>query len=831
MGKLIVLKLEGDLKQQGFKVTLEIGNEENSSTAERFATRPWIEISGRLPANPELANTVRHHWLETYRSVGAPVRIKSKKITYDGFINERIQVCRESADVLRDRTTDWLDADSFKPIDRRLREELDRQQPARFLIRSDDPQLQKLPWHLWDLVERYPKAEVAFSSVVSNPPQPPQSENRNPKVRILAILGHSAEIDIEADRKLLENLPDTETVFLVEPKHQQLNDQLWEQPWDIIFFAGHSETQEDSGRIYINPNECLTVSELWYALRKAVDQGLKLAIFNSCDGLGLTRALDDLNIPQMIVMRELIPDQVAQEFLKYFLEAFSGGQPFYLSVRAARERLQGLESQYPCASWLPVICQNPAAMPLNWDDLRGVPKSGTSTDEAEAAQSVQVPVPVAKQRPKFKLAFDIKVRTVLAASLAMTSLVTWGRWQGHLQPFEMNAFDRLMQNRPLEPRDKRILIIRVTPEDIVRISQPPEETGQGSRSLSDRTLDRLIEKLEQYQPRAIGLSLFREGDVDPVYGNLKRSLQEGILFGMCVPGGRAFDFMERQEVEAPSDLPPERIGFADSVVDRDGAIRRHLLFMTVDNRVCKKRSMEALSLQLALSYLEEKGIFRSDSPDDDFLKIGNTIFSPLKLHRGGYHRSNVEGGVQVMLNYRPYRDYRKDIAPTVSLTSALNGHLTAGEVKDRIVLIGVDSIDDRYRTPYTKGHDYDPSQKLPGVFMHAQMVSHILSVVEGERPLIWTWAWWGDSLWIFGWSLIGGVIACSIGWSKGRDWKSLLSFCLASGISTGALYALCLGFLIQGGWIPLVPAVIALLMTGGSIVVYTKLQEQQQNQS
>jgi hypothetical protein len=105
---------------------------------------------------------------------------------------------------------------------------------------------------------------------------------------------------------------------------------------------------------------------VWYALKKAVEGGLKLAIFNSCDGLGLARQLDDLQIPQMVVMRELVPDKVAQEFLKYFLTAFAGGKSFYLAVREARERLQGLEGKFPCASWLPVICQNLAEVPPNW---------------------------------------------------------------------------------------------------------------------------------------------------------------------------------------------------------------------------------------------------------------------------------------------------------------------------------------------------------------------------------------------------------------------------------------------------------------------------------
>jgi hypothetical protein len=97
---------------------------------------------------------------------------------------------------------------------------------------------------------------------------------------------------------------------------------------------------------------------------------LKLAIFNSCDGLGLANELADLQIPQAIVMREPVPDRVAQKFLQHFLKYFSKGESFYLAVRQAREKLQGMEGEFPCASWLPVIFQNPAEKSLIW------PRSG-----------------------------------------------------------------------------------------------------------------------------------------------------------------------------------------------------------------------------------------------------------------------------------------------------------------------------------------------------------------------------------------------------------------------------------------------------------------------
>ncbi|MHC5833905.1 MAG: CHAT domain-containing protein, partial [Nostoc sp.] len=89
---------------------------------------------------------------------------------------------------------------------------------------------------------------------------------------------------------------------------------------------------------------------------KAVSKGLQLAIFNSCDGLGLASQLGDLHIPQIIVMREPVQDLVAQEFLKNFLQKFSSGESLYLAVRESREKLHGIEDKYPCAVCLPIIC-------------------------------------------------------------------------------------------------------------------------------------------------------------------------------------------------------------------------------------------------------------------------------------------------------------------------------------------------------------------------------------------------------------------------------------------------------------------------------------------
>lgn len=371
VGKLVVLNLDGDWESQGFRATLSIAAE---------GDRPLIETRGKLPAAPEL-HAVLNQWQDEYRSLKRFSRIKTGKARRDVSPEKLLKRCRSSAGKLGDRLGNWLDSPEFVEIDRRLREELDRTESIRVLISTSDRQLQQLPWHLWNICDRYPRAEVAIS-----PPKFERIENllsqkcttdpweRKSKVRILAILGDSEGIDVQADRQLLSELPDAEIQLMIEPRRQEINDELWAQPWDIIFFAGHGQTAGQTGRIYINQSESLTIDDLWYALKKAVARGLQLAIFNSCQGLGLTRKLDDLQIPQMIIMRELVPDRVAHDFLKYFLRAFAGGQPLYLAVRAAREQLQGLEDDFPCATWLPVIYQNQSVVPPTWSQLRAWPQ-------------------------------------------------------------------------------------------------------------------------------------------------------------------------------------------------------------------------------------------------------------------------------------------------------------------------------------------------------------------------------------------------------------------------------------------------------------------------
>ncbi len=664
----------------------------------------------------------------------------------------------------------WLNADAFRPIDRQLRTHLKPTDEFRLIVAAADPKLLRLPWCLWEFFSDYPKAEVALSPPEYTRSLQVSSTRPRGKVRILGILGNSQGINIAQDQQLLQQLPNTEIKFLVEPKAQELNQQLWQPGWDMLFFAGHSSSSKGKGCIHLNPTESLTIEELKYGLRTAIAHGLKLAIFNSCDGLGLAQALADLHLPQVIVMREPVPDLVAQEFLKHFLAAFTQGQSLYLAVRQAREQLQALESKFPCATWLPVICQNPAELPPTWQEWCGTP-----------------PVPL-------RLPTRGELKMMLLTSIAVTTFIFGIRWLSWLQPLELWAFDRLMQLRTTESPDSRLLVITISEQDI---QSQGDELRHGS--LGEVTLNQLLEKLEKAQPRVIGLDLYRDFPAsESVLRNHLR--QNDHLIAICKRPAPPDD---PSGILPPPELSEDRLGFSDFVQDSDGAIRRQLLFMS-PNPTSRCTTAYAFSLQLAFRYLEARGVTPKFTPSGN-LQLGGVVFDQLASRSEGYQPVDARGN-QILLNYRASPSPQA-IAQQVSLTQVLTGQINPNAIKNRIILIGTiaPSSGDYWYTPY--GTEF--SRKLPGVFIHAQMISQVLSAVLDHRPLLWVWVHWGDTLWIGVWSLAGGII----GWR----FHGFLSLGLALSAASGTLTGLCLLLLLQGGWIPLVPAIASLLITGSSI--------------
>jgi CHASE2 domain-containing sensor protein len=765
MGKLVILKFGEGSFEQGFAVTLQIGEEH-----ERAAT----EITGKLPPFPEMP-LYYSHWQSSYRQIGNRYRLYADKMQVTNV--SMVQDCENASYILRARFNTWLRAEEFRPLREKWLERLLSTEEVRVILQTENSQLQLLPWHLWDLLERYPKAEIALSSPSYDRIQKPRTLNK--LVNILAIVGNSQGIDTQADQALLQQCSNAEVTFLVEPQRKELTDHLWGKNWDILFFAGHSSSNKngESGRIYLNKTDSLTIGELKYALRKAIENGLQLAIFNSCDGLGLARELADLQIPQMIIMREPVPDQVAKEFLKYFLEGFAGGESLYQAVRQGRERLQGLEDQFPCATWLPMICQNPAQLPPSWDELRS-----TKTEDI----------------PNLAVSTKRRLAITLLSSLAITGLVCGMRLLGLLENPEIQAFDQMMRSRPVEGLDPRLLIITIDDDDLA-IQRKNNESLIGA-SISEKSLNKLLAKLNQYQPRAIGLDIYRDFKAkEPDLINRLEKTQN--LIGVCKGSDGTVNIPGNQP---PPEIPKTNLGFSDFIHDRDGAIRRHLLFMNQEATSLCPASF-AFSLQLASLYLRPSGIEPKFTPEGN-LQLGKTIFPNLKSRTGGYQGIDANGG-QILLNYRS----SKQIAEQVKLNQFLSSPINPSAIKDKIVLIGVTAkgdSPDTWPTPYGVPLD----EQMPGVLVQAHMVSQILGAVQNGRPLLQVWSLWAEMSWIWGWSLVGGVLA----WRK----LSLPWLALAVSITSSILYIVCFSLLISGAWVPFVPSALSLVLMVGLMSIY-----------
>jgi len=774
VSKVVIFELgEGDF-DRGFSVTLQIGEE---------GKHPSVEIRGRLPPNTEVYQQYQC-WQSAYRNLESRYRLSAKddKPTRGSFLKD----CNQAAAQLKTSLEFWLESSSLDLIRRKFVGRVQESEDVRVLIQTDNVQLQRLPWHLWSLFAPYSRAEVA---VISPSFDSIQKSRAKPKLRILAVLGNSDGIDTQADAVLLKQLlPAADIQFLPQARHQELTcqaltEQLWNpQGWDVLFFAGHSSSQIDgeSGWIQINQTDTLTIQELKKSLGKAIENGLKLAIFNSCDGLGLARALADLQMPQVIVMRELVPDKVANAFLGYFLEAFVRGEPLYYAVKEAREKLEGLEPEFPCATWLPIIYQNSSETPPTIGDWIEQPQ----------------------EKPKRHL----KWSTALAVSLTMASLTIGTRLLGLWQWADLQAYDHLLRLRKADGFDPIIFVIRITLDD---------QDSENKTALKNKTWFALFTKLKQAQ--MIGLDIPRNGlngKEKEEWINFLKKNQDINIYGICE---RPNSKNENGEILSPGLDQNDKYGFSNVEEDWsiDNVLRRQILSKSLDVTVTSNQKKQidicpteySLSFAMATDYLTKIPEKYEVKAIDQEWHLGNTTFKHLESRYGGYQGITPDGH-QILLKYRN----PLEVGQSATVKEVVTNYAPAF-FKDKIVLIGADNPrEDRFFTPYKRD--------IAGVFIHAQVLSYLLDVVTGVRSQLWVWSPEVEAIWILGWALVGGVFVWWI-----RSPLIIIGF---GGILLGVLYSGCF-FVLQyhSGWIPLLPSATAFILTTGSLAMYTATQTKQ----
>jgi hypothetical protein len=103
------------------------------------------------------------------------------------------------------------------------------------------------------------------------------------KVRILAVLGNSYNINTQFDRdQLKKKAMGAKIVFLEQPTREEFFSQIMDkQGWQIFFFAGHSKSDDKGqiGQFEINQNESLSIDEFKHAFSTAVERGFTVGDF------------------------------------------------------------------------------------------------------------------------------------------------------------------------------------------------------------------------------------------------------------------------------------------------------------------------------------------------------------------------------------------------------------------------------------------------------------------------------------------------------------------------------------------------------------------------
>lgn len=362
---------------------------------------------------------------------------------------------------------------------------------------------------------------------------------------------------------------------------------------------------------------------------------------------------------------------------------------------------------------------------------------------------------------------------------------------GLLQTAEWATADIFLRLRPAEPRDDRLLVVGIDEEDLQRLGQWP---------VPDGVLAEAIALLYRYDPRAVGLDLYRDLPVEPGHDRIVELFE----------GASNLVGIEKLEDELMSGVEPppalslrQAVGFNNTIVDSDGIVRRGYLFLKDD----EGQLHQSFALKLVLLYLEAEKIFPEDGPDRN-MKLGKAIVPQFDSSDGGYAQAD-DRGYQFLANYRG----PVEAIPTVHLRDVLAQTVPPEMIRDRIVVIGstASSIRDVFVTPYSR-QLLKSQAEVPGVLLQAEFIGQLLDASLQGRPLMRVWPDAVEILWIVGWAWFGALVSWRLHSVKGAT----VAVAMAAVGLTGVCYVAYLG----SWWIPLVPSMLSLLGSTVAIVGY-----------
>ncbi len=300
---------------------------------------------------------------------------------------------------------------------------------------------------------------------------------------------------------------------------------------------------------------------------------------------------------------------------------------------------------------------------------------------------------------------------------------------------ELYAYDKLLQRSPVASTAPPITVITITENDISQLSSWP---------ISDQLLAEMLAQLIQYQARVIGIDIYRDTPVPPGHKTLENLFKQhqNIITSM-----KYSDQQSSRVNPPPALLNTEQFGFIDALPDRDGIVRRGLLFLDDGKEV-----FYSLPLRIALIYLQAEGI--APQPNTTNLKLQSTVITPFKKNDGGYVDADAKG-YQFLLDFcKP-----SELMPRYTLKQFRHRNVRLEDFNNKIVLIGViaDSVKDFYYTSCNRGAEQN--NRASGVMMHAAIVDQILRIAQQGQAPMKTATTRQEMLWILLWTVLGVLMS------------------------------------------------------------------------
>ncbi len=257
-----------------------------------------------------------------------------------------VDAVRDFGENLRSALRRWLEQSAASP----LRQALLAHPELPVRLRLDGAgasELERLPWEqllphksVWRLQQRRSGKEGER-----------RRERQARRPRVLLVVGDESGLSLGEEVARLEALRARRRLDLRVLRGERctlsaLRSALLDgRGWDVLVFLGHSEADPNGGgRLHLGDGSWVGAAAFGRELLQAAEQGLALALFNSCSGLDLARSSVEAGIDWALCFREPVPCVAASMAFSALLSALEEGEDLLMATRRARQALMSEEA-------------------------------------------------------------------------------------------------------------------------------------------------------------------------------------------------------------------------------------------------------------------------------------------------------------------------------------------------------------------------------------------------------------------------------------------------------------------------------------------------------